>query len=183
MRAGRHEPRGGTGKGVFRIGSHVNDLREFDFYNQFLGGSLFREQTGKAIKGAALKVKKNTLDALHRSMPQAFDRTGGWYTGPRNGHENGHTWKWYKDKLSDAVRVGKLKGGFNHQSLKVHIMGTRGKGSGTYRLRFYEAGSVRKDRGKIPGHGFFKAGRHQVDIWQQVKANLDEYLKKYGWIT
>ena len=182
MKPGRHEPKGGTGAGVFRIGSHVNDLSEFDFYNQFLGGSLFRDQTAKALKHAALLVKKHTLDELRKSMPQAFDRTGGYYAGPRIGHKNGHTWKWFKDRLSEGVRVGRLRGGFNHQEIKVHVMGVRAKGSGTYRLRFYEAGASRTDRGSIPGHGFFKAGMHHVDIWEQVKANLDEYLKKYGWV-
>lgn len=158
MKPGRHEPKGG--KSSFVIGSHVNDLSEFDFYNQFLGGSLFREVTAKALKHAALLVKKSTLDALRSDMPEAFDRTGGYYAGPRHGHKNGHTWRWYKDKLSDAVRVGKLKGGFNHQEVKVHVLGTRAKGSGTYRLRFYEGGAFRKERGSIPGYGFFKAGRH-----------------------
>lgn len=180
MKPGKHSQ---TKIGDFVIGSHVNDLDEFDFYNQFLGGSLFREQTAKALKHAALLVKKSTLDALRSSFASAFKGGGYHYVGGGEGHKrrDGSTKRFYKDSLSEGVLVGKLKGGWNHQEIKVHIMGSRAKDSGTYRLRFYEAGGPRKLRGSIPGHGFFKAGRHQVNIWEQIKKNIDEYLKDHGW--
>lgn len=184
MKPGRHEPKGGRGKGVFTIGSHVNDLDEFDFYNQFLGGSLFREVTAKTLKHAALLVKKSVLQELRESFPAAFN--GSKVSGdtapsvirPRGKNKP----RKYKDFMSDAVRVGKLKGGWNHQELKVHILGSRAKGSGTYRLRFYEGGGPRTKRGSIPGYHFFHRGQKHINIWEVVKANINKYLKENGWL-
>ena len=167
MKPGRHESNAEFKK--FRIGSHVNDLDEFDFYNQFLGGTLFREQTARTLKHVALVVKKSVLKSLKSSFPNA------WKSGF-------HSRKTYDDTMNKAVRITKLKGGANHQELKVHILGTRQKGSGTYRLRFYEAGGPRKKRGSIPGHHFFYRGHNSVNVWETVKENLNAYLKHYGWI-
>lgn len=181
MKPGRHESDAEFKK--FRIGSHVNDLSEFDFYNQFLGGSLFREQTGKTLKHVALVVKKSVLQALNNSFPNAW-KQGFHYIGNGQGRKkrDRSTRKTYDDTMKDAVRVTKLKGGANHQELKVHILGTRKKGSGTYRLRFYEAGGPRKKRGSIPGHQFFYRGHNSVNVWETVKENLNAYLKQYGWL-
>jgi hypothetical protein len=184
MKPGRHEPKGGRGKGVFVIGSHVNDLNEFDFYNQFLGGSLFREVTAKSLKHAALLVKKSVLQELRTDFANAFTRGGYYYVGAGSGYKkrDGSTKRQYNDSMGEAVRVGKLKGGWNHQEIKVHILGTRAKGSGTYRLRFYEGGGSRLKRGDIPGHHFFWRGQKQINIWHVVKENLDKYLKDNGWM-
>lgn len=182
MKPGRHEPLRSK-KGVFIIGSHVNDLKEFDFYNQFLGGNIFREQTARTLKHAALLVKKATLKELRSAFPESFKREGHYYVGGGSGYKrrDGSTKRTYKDSMSQAVRVGRLKGGANHQELKVHIMGTRGKGSGTYRLRFFEGGAMRRHRGSIPGHRFFMRGYQSVNIWEEVKKNINEWLSTNGW--
>lgn len=178
---GRH---GQNKIGDFTIGSHVNDLKEFDFYNQFLGGALFREETAKALKHAALLVKKSVLEQVRQSFPQASNEGGFRYVGGGRGYKllNGSTKKYFSDTMEDAVRVGRLKGGFNHQELTVHIMGTRASSSGTYRLRFYEEGGPRQYRGSIPGYHFFRRGRKQVNVWFKVKEHIDNYLKSLGWV-
>jgi len=53
----------------------------------------------------------------------------------------------FKDRLIDAVRVSKIKVEGDTVSTKVHILGIRSgggdgsRGSGTYRARFFEAGT------------------------------------------
>lgn len=185
MKAGKNESQGGRGNGLFIIGSHVNDLNEFDFYNQFLGGSLFRQVTARSLKHAALLVKKSVLQELRNSFAKAFTSGGYYYihsSGGYNARRDGSTKRKYNDSMADAVRVGKLKGGWNYQEVKVHVLGTRASGSGTYRLRFYEGGGSRMKRGDIPGHRFFWRGQKNINIWQVVKENLDKYLKNNGWM-
>lgn len=47
----------------------------------------------------------------------------------------------YNDKLQDAVRNTKLYYEGDNATMKVHAMGTRKKGSGTFRARFFEVGT------------------------------------------
>lgn len=47
----------------------------------------------------------------------------------------------YSDKLIDAVRVSRIKAEGNEVSTKVHVMGVRSSGSGTFRARFFEGGT------------------------------------------
>ena len=48
----------------------------------------------------------------------------------------------YEDKIEDAVRVSKIEGDYGEElTQKVHIMGTRKSGSGTFRARFFEGGT------------------------------------------
>ena len=43
----------------------------------------------------------------------------------------------YNDSLLDAVRISKPQ----DEGIKVHVMGSRAKDSGTFRLRFFECGT------------------------------------------
>lgn len=86
----------------------------------------------------------------------------------------------YSDKLEDAARVSKFKDStlVGEAIAGAHIMGIRKKGSGTFRLRFFESDTqkrfvkdhTRKNRknggihkvkghttGRIKGRGFFKS--------------------------
>ena len=57
----------------------------------------------------------------------------------------------YIDRLIDAVRSSKVKEkGLGELILKVHVMGTRKKGSRTYQARFFEGGT--KERFIKPGY-------------------------------
>ena len=76
----------------------------------------------------------------------------------------------YKDKMEDAVRLGKLEEEKGEElSQKVHIMGDRSKGSGTFRARFFEKGTKeRRNRrtqssyGRITPRWYFKNAQNQV---------------------
>lgn len=93
----------------------------------------------------------------------------------------------YIDKLSDGVMSSKVKEG----SIIVHIMGTRKKGSGTYRLRFFEGGTkeryqktwkgkklkVPRRLGHIKAYGFFNSALSSST--DEVMKAMDEQLTKY----
>lgn len=66
----------------------------------------------------------------------------------------------YKDTLADAVRFTKVDGA----SLKVHALGTRETGSGTYRARFFEEQT--KDR--------------YQKTWKGIKLKKKRYLGHVG---
>lgn len=52
----------------------------------------------------------------------------------------------YIDRLIDAVRSSKVKEkGLGELLLKIHIMGTRKKGSRTYQARFFEGGTKMRE--------------------------------------
>lgn len=90
----------------------------------------------------------------------------------------------YSDKLIDAIRSSKPKDG----SIVVHTMGTRKTGSGTFRTRFFEAGTKerfqktkrgnKKSIGKIKKFNFF----FNTAISQtksSVIDKMDEAISKY----
>lgn len=163
------------------VTSLTNDLKDFDAYQHLLGGATFRNVTIKALRGAATEVKKETLTVLRGVFP------GAWKSNAE-----------YKDSVYQAVRVGRTKIGLNNTETSAHILGTREKGSQTYKLRFYEGHIVRKTRYKgtprvqgrtykstteIGGLKFFEQARSKVDIWGTIRARLDKYLKDHNWTT
>lgn len=161
------------------VTSLTNDLQDFDAYESLLGGPIFREVTIKALRGAATEVKKETLSILRGVFP------GAWKSNSK-----------YKDSVYQAVRVGRTKIMGDKTELSVHILGTRQKGSQTYKLRFYEGRIVRKTRYKgtprvkgrsykstteIGGLKFFEQARAKVDVWGTIRARLDKYLEEHNW--
>lgn len=96
----------------------------------------------------------------------------------------------YKDKLVDAVRRSKPHDG----EVKVHIMGTRSKGSGTFRLRFFEyptkryhtvENGVTLKKKKYAGslakyNGFFQQGWNQArsETESKMQQAYDKYIEK-----
>lgn len=53
-----------------------------------------------------------------------------------------HKGEKFSDRLIDAIRTSKIKNeGTGELHLKVHTMGSRKSGSGTYRARFFEGGA------------------------------------------
>lgn len=118
-------------------------------------------------------VRKHIRDALKRVLPNATKHNPD-----------------YKDTLMDAVRRGKPHDG----EVKVHILGTQSKGSGTYRLRFFEYATKRYQT-KIKGktlkkkhyigtlekyNGFFQQGWNSArsDVEQKMKETHDKYIKQ-----
>ena len=101
----------------------------------------------------------------------------------------------YNDKIEDAVMISKIEGDFGSEmSQKVHVMGTRKSGSGTYRFRFLEKGTkertartyrgkpLRKPRktGSIRGRWFFKNAQSTVfpNLPNIYVAEIDKAIQK-----
>lgn len=90
----------------------------------------------------------------------------------------------YNDRLIDAIRYSVDRKG---DEAKVHIMGTNKKGSGTFRLRFFEKGTkVRKHKkngkniGRISALNFFSSARSssQGKVNEAVTKQLIATIKK-----
>lgn len=103
----------------------------------------------------------------------------------------------YSDRLIDAVRGKFHRGrGVNENSyFKVHEMGTRAPGSGTFRLRFFDVGTkerVQQRTSKLGNVFTFKVGRIEAynfmdnttasntsAIESTVAQTIDEEINKY----
>lgn len=76
--------------------------------------------------------------------------------------------------MSDGIMVRGVKGGANHMSIQVDVLGFgKDKGSsGTFRLRFFENGAFRhpkrnkdgKERGDLPHFHFFRTGLARINF-------------------
>lgn len=138
------------------------DRRDFDVFAKF-NISLFYKQQQKAVNKAAARLKQNIQDALRKDMPSAAQKSAG---------------SKYKDRLIDAVRIGRWRGSQNVVQRSVHIMGIRSKESGTFRLRFYEGGVQRGTqgqptwRGVLPALWFFKEGTQKTPVGDIIKEHL-----------
>lgn len=96
----------------------------------------------------------------------------------------------YNDTLVDAVKVGHLNGG----TITIHTLGSREKGSGTYRARFFEVGTrdryqkkingvplkEKKFIGKISPLRFFSTAvqTSQDEAFSAMQNILDNYINK-----
>lgn len=79
----------------------------------------------KALNKAGGAIKKTVKEKFKTELPTATKRNPN-----------------YNDRLIDAVRSSKVKEkGLGELLLKIHVMGTRKKGSGTFRARFFEKGT------------------------------------------
>lgn len=123
---------------------------------QFTDTSLFRATSAslKAYDSAEKKGLRSGANVVKKEIRKALKATG------LKVNEKGS----FKDRLIDAVRSSKPIDG----EIKVHILGTQSKGSGTYRLRFFEYATKRYHRkglkrpryiGKLDKfNGFFQQG-------------------------
>ena len=94
----------------------------------------------------------------------------------------------YNDTLADAVRFTRIDG----MSLKVHALGTRQSGSGTFRARFFESGTkeryqktfngvkLNKKRrlGKINATNFFSSAveSNRSAVLQIIENEILKYI-------
>lgn len=132
----------------------------------------------KAIGKAEKELKTQTVTNLISSI-----------------NERGRSRFMYDDSIEDAVRASKVKGDYGEElEGKVHIMGTRDKGSGTYRARFLEKGTkiraaktwkgkpLQKQRnlGSIKPKWFFRSAN--VTVLPQIEriymAEIDKAIQK-----
>ena len=79
----------------------------------------------RALNKAGGTIKKEVKKQFKTELPAATKRNPN-----------------YIDRLIDAVRSSKVKEkGLGELILKIHVMGNRKKGSGTFRARFFEGGT------------------------------------------
>jgi len=101
-------------------GLTTNALEVFEQFREFNLKEM-RKATKTALRKGAQVLSKNTKKQLRQKLRAASKRN------PK-----------YNDRLIDAVRYSVDRKG---NLAKVHIMGTQKKGSGTFRLRFFERGT------------------------------------------
>lgn len=124
-----------------------------DTFNAFmdLTSSEMNKAVKRALRAGAKELVKQTKAKATSSMITRNNTQ--WYDGKI---------VVFNDKIEDAVMISKMDGDFDNElSQKVHIMGTRKSGSGTYRLRFLEKGT-KKGRGPKRPKWFFKDAQNQV---------------------
>lgn len=104
----------------------------------------------------------------------------------------------YSDTLYDGVRIGVQQDSDFRWFVKVHVLGSRGKTSGTFRLRFFEGGTVPRktkntytdklgrtypagqNRGQLRAINFFSSAvsAKQSEVIDAIETNLLEEIKK-----
>ena len=107
-----------------------------------LSGKEIRRIEKKAMRKGAAAIKRQAVSNLKKDVPGSSRSSGK-----------------YSDKLTDAIRSTVYEEG-NEIMFKTHIMGTRGKNSGTFRTRFFEKGTRERNsdghnRGSIKATNFF----------------------------
>lgn len=140
-----------------------------DLYDKFceLTQKQMNSAVRKALNNGSKELKKVTQDNITHSLKKRNNKH--WY--------NGHRIE-YNDRLEDAVMISKIEPDESGElSQKVHIMGNRNSGSGTYRARFLEKGTKERvqtktayvnfkksrDLGRIQPMWFFKNAQAQVE--------------------
>lgn len=113
-------------------------------YDDFL--ELSTKEMRKALKTGITKAANQLRTATKKSLKSALPKS----------NVKGR----YNDRLVDAVKRSKVSESKSHEiSTKVHIMGTRDTGSGTFRLRFFELGTVPRKTRRGYNRGSLKALR------------------------
>lgn len=118
-----------------------------------------RRALRSAIGHAASQLQRETKKELRKSMP----------TATRKGR--------YPDSLTDAVLRSKIQETKKGEiSAKVHIMGNRRTGSGTFRLRFFEKGTTPRRTSKGYNRGSIKALHFFASAQSAFYAEYDRIL-------
>ena len=132
---------------------------------------------GKAKK-SGLRIGAKTILKSVQEMLMSTDINGVQNINPK-----------YSDSLFDAIRMTKIQD--DGELIKVHILGSKKTGSGTYRLRFFEGGSkqeryaktykgkpLKKPRrtGRLKAYNFFDAGVYS-SIDSATKLMMEQITK------
>ncbi len=139
------------------------DVRKLDLMACLLGEGYWNVKV-ETLRDAANKMKASIEAALRAAFPRAF-------------REENINKKGYNDTMSEGIVDKGVKGGANHMSIQVDILGKRDKKSGTYRLRFFEEGAFRhpkrdkdgRERGDLPHFHFFRTGVAKINFVEIVK--------------
>lgn len=93
----------------------------------------------------------------------------------------------YSDTLADALRMSIHQDNTNNFYFTVHIMGTRKKGSGTFRTRFFESGTAPRktrkgyNRGSLKATNFFAdaVNGSESSVIKAIEENFITEFNKY----
>lgn len=100
--------------------------------------NLAKEEMTKACKKALVAGAKEIVK-------QGRSNANAGITSHRDKHWEKHKPVTFIDNITDAIRASKVDAGYgryaDNMSIKVHPLGTKKKGSGTYRYRFLEGGT------------------------------------------
>lgn len=171
-----------------KSGFECNIENTFDSFMN-LTATEMNKAVRRALRSGAKELQKQTKSNMTASMKTRNNTH--WYDGKI---------VVYDDKIEDAVRISKIDGTFgNDLSIKVHVMGTRKSGSGTYRARFLEKGTRErfakhmrnknhnlvalqkpKSLGRINGKWFFKNAQSTVmpNLPSIYMAEIDKTINK-----
>lgn len=143
----------------------TNADKVFDQFREFTVKEM-RKTLKSAVGTAANKLKGATKKLFRAALPMAK-------------HHNPK----YNDTLLDAVRRSKVeetKGGEIYT--KVHIMGVKSTGSGTFRARFFEKGTGTRQTRKGYNRGSIKPLNYFADanaaFLQEYDKTLNDALAK-----
>lgn len=110
------------------------DTSEMQRMNRWFSEKDWFNVKKRALNKAGGTIKKEVKKQFKTELPAATKRNPN-----------------YIDRLIDAVRSSKVKEkGLGELILKIHVMGNRKKGSGTFRARFFEGGT--RERFIKPGY-------------------------------
>lgn len=141
--------------------------------------NLFKEMTVSQITKAykhslyegGIILKTKTIETLKQKLPKSTEQN------PK-----------YKDTLIDAIHLNIAKSKKNGEpESSVHVLGSRETGSGTFRTRFFEGGTVERLRkttktslGKIKPLNFFNESFHSVgnQVTEKIIETLSETIKQ-----
>ena len=154
------------------MGMETNIVEVFEKFKELTSKEMTKA-VKRAVNKAANTLKANTLSELHS-------------IGLNISSNNK-----YSDRLDDGVRMRKASGNYDEDIYSmVHIMGSQATGSGTFRLRFFEAGTndryqteihgtpLKKPRyiGRIKPYRFFQAANSTLES-QLDSIYMDEIDK------
>ncbi len=141
------------------------DSAEVEQMLSFFTGDQVQELYKKALGAVAAQHKQTVKEYFTQAMATAARPS-----------QHG-----YKDRLLDAVRISKVEAHGDEVTTKVHVMGVRSAGSGTFRARFFEGGTKERTtksghkRGHIEALGFFSRSESALD---NLRVSLDETLNR-----
>lgn len=144
------------------------------------------EISGVVQKAKAFALRKGA-NIIKKQTQSSFSSTG------INDNQNSK----YSDRLIDGIRTTSLK---DDDTIGVHILGSKAKTSGTYRLRFFEKGTkerfaktykgqpLKKKRrlGKIKSYKFFESAVNtsrsnaEQTVIEQLTKYIDNAWNKYN---
>lgn len=157
------------------------DAKELEAVIDNLTGPEMTKAQKRALSRAGRLLYKQTQQNVNSTVPKAKVRN------PK-----------YSDTLYDGVRMSVQQDSDFRWFLKVHILGTRKKTSGTFRLRFFEGGTVPRktksgytdslgraypaglNRGQLKSYNFFSTAisSKQNELIEAIGENLIEEIEK-----